>query len=68
MSTEIDITKAVSKKLMDRLICDGALPGHASKPNEYTQHYQQVLGKAGAIEYFSLVEWTLQSTLQETKQ
>ena len=67
MATEISVNEPERKRLLDLLICLGALPGHASNPNQFTQHYSQVLGKAGAIEYFSLIEWTMQSKQQETK-
>lgn len=67
MATEIVVDEATRKRLLDLLICIGALPGHASNSNQFTQHYIQVLGKEGAIEYFSLIEWTMQSKRQETK-
>ena len=67
MATEVMVDEEERKRLLDLLICLGALPGHASKPNHFTEHYNQVLGKAGSIEFFSLIEWAIQSKRQETK-
>lgn len=67
MSVELVVNEAERKRLLDLLICLGALPGHATKPNQFTEHYIQVLGKKAAIEFFSMIELSVQTKQQETK-